>query len=242
MENWGISIIVPAYKSANHIGKCLFTIQKWSYNFNVEILVGVDKCEETLNWLKNNLCLLKSNIRVFYFNENVGPYVIRNSLVLYSKYDDLMFFDADDVMGTQMIGSTLLTLKTYDSIRYKYYNFIDGTDYFDFKNLTINNDFSHGVFGVKKKVFYELNGFQPWRCGADSEFKERSLAQCYTCCNYEIPVFYRRLHGSNLTMNSDTGINSPLRQKYREIMQTKRVNNDWSNPDKLQIFDNIEIK
>ena len=88
----------------------------------------------------------------------------------------------------------------------------------------------------------ELNGFQPWRCGADSEFKERSLSKCYTCCNYEIPVFYRRLHGNNLTMDSATGINSPLRKQYRGIMHSKRVENNWSNPEKLHISDNLEIK
>ena len=83
-----ISVIVPAYKATKFIDECLDSLK------GADILVGVDNCQETLDHL-----LTRTDIRLFFFEKNVGPYIIKNTLVDRARFDNILFFDADDVLA-----------------------------------------------------------------------------------------------------------------------------------------------
>jgi len=208
-----ISVIIPSYKAVKYIDECLNSIQ------GAEILVGVDNCQETLDYLKN-----RSGIRLFYFTENVGPYVIKNTLIDEASNEHILFFDSDDVLINGVIQRVDELLDTTDYVKLNYINFNNQSTT---NNQRIMND---AVIAINRSVFNNINGFQPWRCAADTEFCHRLECNIISCKSLDGLAYHRRLHGENLTMSKYTGYNSPLRETYiKYINQYKRVRK-WPNP------------
>jgi glycosyltransferase involved in cell wall biosynthesis len=197
--------------------------------------LGIDDCYNTLKFVTRCDIFLNKSIKIFFFPKNVGPYIIRNSLAKVAKYDNILFFDSDDVMMENMV-QTLLKNFQRDVLKFKFYNFNQGTDYRDLKNLKISKMFGLGVFISKKNVFLEMNGFFGWRCGADTEFCERYEGQGKTAELLDLPLFYRRYHDKNITKSSETGIGSMLRNMYGSIIVDNQINRKWENPKELNTF------
>ena len=118
-----ISIIIPAFNVSEHIGESLASINANLADTrclsDVEVLIGVDGCQKTYECVKH----LRN---VFYFSKKVGPYVIRNTLVDFAKNENILFFDADDVMDIEVIKNITDVLRESDYARLKYMNFADG--------------------------------------------------------------------------------------------------------------------
>ena len=206
-----VSIIIPAYKASKYIDECIDSINV----ANAEILVGVDGCEETYNHIKHL-------DNVFYFQKNVGPYVIKNTLVDVAKNENIIFFDADDVMVTEAIKDVVHALHRSDYVKLNYTNFQN-----KMKSGQIMND---AVVAIKKSVFNSLNGFYPWRCGADTEFGYRLAYNKLKEGKINKLCYYRRLHGENLTMRVETGHGSPIRSEYVNIINRNIRANHWPHP------------
>lgn len=205
-----ISVIIPAYKATKYIDECLASIK-----VDCEILIGVDACEETYNHVKHL-------DNVFYFTKNVGPYVIKNTLVDLAKYENILFFDADDVMAEGTLEKFNEAIQTKDYVKLNYINFTD-------KIKTSGQMMSDAVIGIKKSVINSLNGFYPWKCGADTEFEQRLKHKNFKHKVLEGVSYYRRLHGENLTMRKDTGYRSALRNEYINLI-AKNKREGWPNP------------
>ena len=206
-----VSIIIPAYKASKYIDECIDSLNV----VDVEVLIGVDGCEETYNHIKHL-------DNVFYFPKNVGPYVIKNTLVDIAKNENIIFFDSDDVMITEAIENILDALYRSDYVKLNYMNFQDRI-----KNGHVMND---AVVAIKKSVFDSLNGFYPWRCGADTEFAYRLQYNNLKEGKVDVLCYYRRLHGENLTMKAETGHGSPIRSEYVNIINRNIKANHWPNP------------
>ena len=100
----GVSVIISAYKASEFIEECLDSILEQQTNFDYEVLVGVDGCPDTLNKIKDILYKYKDfNFRFYYFEINVGKYLMVNSMAKESIYDNLAFFDVDDIMMNNFI-------------------------------------------------------------------------------------------------------------------------------------------
>ena len=218
----GISIIIPAYKASEYIEACLDSIR--CLTIPTEILVGVDNCDSTLI----KLIQIRGkypNLKIFRTTDSVGPYIIRNSLVDYIKYSNILFFDADDIMK----DSLFTMLSTYNNgssqIRFKYTNFkndenpVESTD-----NHSVT---AHGVFFIPAGSFKRVGGFQPWICGADTEFIKRCQANRLHIIEINQYVFYRRIHKASLTQNPETTHGSKIRNKHRAWIKQNR---DWHIP------------
>ena len=206
-----ISIIIPAYKATKYIDECIRSVNI----VGAEILIGVDGCEETYNHIKHM-------DNVFYFPKNVGPYVIKNTLVDIAKNNLIIFFDSDDVMVTASIENILDALYRSDYVKLNYTNFQDRV-----KPGPIMND---AVIAIKKDVFNSLNGFYPWKCGADTEFGYRLAYNKLKEGKVNELCYYRRLHGENLTMKKETGHGSPIRSEYVNIINRNIRAHHWPNP------------
>ena len=206
-----ISIIIPAYKATKYIDECLASIKG-----DCEILIGVDGCEKTYNYIKH----LEN---VYYFPKNVGPYIIRNTLSDIAKGDVIVFFDSDDVMVDGLLNIINERIQNVDYIPLNYINFQE-------KIKPSGHIMNDAVIAIKKNVLNQLNGFYPWRCGADTEFAHRLQHNNLKRGKLEDVSYYRRLHGENLTMKSETGHGSSIRNQYCNIINTKITNKSWPNP------------
>jgi hypothetical protein len=219
-----LSVIIPTYKNTQYIDECLNSIIESSQNESIEILVGIDACEETLKYIKTKS--YPDFIKFYYFNENLGPYIIKNSLTQITNSDKFLFFDSDDIMTKDTIREVIDGLKTYDVIRLRYQNYING-------KINGKDSFGEGVIGLTKNKFLELNGYEPWKVAADSDFNGRLYKSKPKIYHTKNVSFYYRQHQTSLTKRPDTGLGSQLRSSYWKLRKKK------GNPDKLNTKDFI---
>ena len=216
-NNKDLTIIIPTFKNVEYIDECLNSVINSSLNYNVEILVGIDGCEETLNYVLSKK--FPNIIKFYYFFKNEGPYLIKNTLSKISNSDYILFFDSDDVSLDIMVPTIIINKKNYKLIKPKYKNFGDKS--YGGKST----DFGEGVFGIKKDIFISMNGFEPWLCAADSDFMSRfyKSGENFLLHTKDI-LFNRRLHDKGLTSRKETGMSSKLRRDYIKLGNQKTGN------------------
>jgi glycosyltransferase involved in cell wall biosynthesis len=229
---YDLSIIVPTYNNIEYIDETINTILNSGKNYNIEILVGIDGCVNTLDYIKTKQ--YPNIVKFYYFYSNDGPYSIKNTLSKISSSEILIFFDSDDLMTDSTITETYNNLGIYDVVRFKHQEIIDG------KIKPENQSFHEGSFAIKKQLFLSMNGFEPWKCAADSDFMSRLYKKrTRMFFTKNISVYYRR-HSNSLTHRGDTGMSSKLRRNY--FMMSKRKSGD-GNPNILNVreFEHISI-
>jgi glycosyltransferase involved in cell wall biosynthesis len=214
-----ISIIVPTYNNIEYIDECLHSIVESSKDYEYEILVGIDHCEKTLSYVKGKE--FYGNIRFFYFEKNVGPYVIKNTLSKLSNCDILLFFDSDDIMCKTMVETIIRLQKNNDFVKPMSLDFKHGNNPY-IMNLKPTNTYGEGVFSIKKELFLSMNGFEGWRCAADSDFMGRLYKNKRTFNYTPEIVFYRRVHPESLTQQSGTNMSSSMRAKYASVSKNRQ--------------------
>ena len=214
VNEYDMTIIIPTYGNIEYIDECINSILKNSTRINVEILIGIDGCQKTLNHIKDRTYPI--NVRFYYFEKNVGPYIVKNSLSENSKSKFILFFDSDDIMVNNMVSKIYDDLNKFDCVKPMYIN--------QENNKLINDgskNWGEGVFAIKKDIFLIFNGFEPWRCAADSEFMNRLYRNHIKVNMTNEVLFHRRLHNNNLTVKQDTNYHSKLRSKYNSLSINK---------------------
>ena len=215
-----VSIIIPAYRASRFIHECLDSIKMQDYfkrNDSFEILVGVDGCRETWNRLKE-IAPNYRNLRRFWFSENRGPYVVRNTLAYKAEGEMLIFFDADDLMLQGLVGWTMQHKEIQQAvIRYAFINFFE-----DIPVRKIRYPKSCGIFGIRKDIFKELGGFKDWKCAADREFHVRAQYAGIRSIVSEHLLFHRRKHSGCITSQPEMSATSRMRQDYHKKIRSFR--------------------
>jgi hypothetical protein len=210
-----LSIIIATYQNTEFINECFNSISKAIKNFDVEILVGVDGCEESKRFFEINK--FPKDFKIYYFEENKGPYIIFNSLSRIVDSQNILFFASDDIMKDNMIDEILKGLSKFDCVKPHYSEFRDGQKYDSSQKKVL----SEGVFAIKKDVFHYMNGFEPWMCAADSDFMGRVYKSDVKVGSSNFITFYRRIHPKGLTSRPDTGMKSKLRAEYIKLSRSK---------------------
>jgi glycosyltransferase involved in cell wall biosynthesis len=218
-----VSIVIAAYKAQGFIEECLDSIEGQSYfkdNDEYEVLIGVDGCEETLNRIKE-ISHKYRNIRVFMNKENVGAYRTVNTLMGKANNDIILRFDADDVMKPTMLRRGMFYAVNNDVVQFGYDSFVNDINKAQAQKFRC----ADGCVFIKKEFFKKTGGFRAWECAADSEFlfRVRNHAKIH---KVRSRVFYRRVHGENLTRRADTAIGSPKRLAYRSQVRVYGVDED----------------
>ena len=216
----GLSIIVTAYKAKNFIKETLDSISNQTYfinNTNYEILIGVDGCEETLNYLYT-IMENYSNLKIFMMEKNYGTFITTNTIMSIAKYDNLIRFDSDDIMLPNLIEFVMKESENenIDSIKFLMEDF----------GLSTSIRYTFGQFLIKHWIFDYFGGFMPWVCAADQEFFDR-LKFIMTLKKIPIILMKRRVHDNNLTVNKKTTFGSDVRKwniKYIENISKKIKN------------------
>lgn len=213
-----LSIIISAYRVENFIEQALDSIfNQKNYNLDqVEVLVGIDGCQTTkqkLELIRNNYP--KFRLRIIYFHNNVGTYIVCNTLITIAKYNNIIRFDSDDIMTDKMLYTIMSQNTKYNVIKFSMMNFEDSNP-----NVTeIYKIASEGCRFFTKKLFMLVGGYMPWRHTADSEFNNRIMP--VTCELYiEEVLLKRRRHANALTKCNQTKIDSPERNAYRDKIMT----------------------
>lgn len=214
----GISVIIPTYDNIEFIDETLKSIYNSGKDFDYEILIGIDGCKKSLNYLKDKS--YPPNTKIYYFSKNKGPYLIKNTLSTLAKYDNLIFFDSDDMMEENMIGYCLNSLNKYQCVKPRLRNFriVDGK----MVNEEKRKNWGEGVFAIHKNIFDYYNGFEGWLVAADSDFMGRLYKNNISVELTQEILVLRRLHDKGLTSRPDTGLRSSLRSKYASISKSKK--------------------
>ena len=214
----GISVIIPTFDNIEFIDETLESIYNSGKDFDYEILIGIDGCKKSLDYLKDKS--YPSNTKIYYFSKNKGPYLIKNTLSTLAKYDNLIFFDSDDMMEENMIGYCLNSLNKYQCVKPRLNNFriINGK----IVNELGRKNWGEGVFAIHKKIFDYYNGFEGWLVAADSDFMGRLYKNNISVELTQEILVLRRLHNKGLTSRPDTGLRSSLRSKYASISKSKK--------------------
>lgn len=212
-----LSVIIPTFNNVEFLDELFDSFEKNKVNFPHEYLIGIDNCESTKQYIEEKK--FPENVFFFYFIENVGPYKIKNTLAEVAKYDNLFFFDSDDYMTESCLSEINKLIGKYECIKPKFINFKDTKDgrvYIDGNGLH-----GEGVFAIHKSVFLAMNGFEGWRCAADSDFMGRLYKLRRKINLTNLILFHRRIHGNSLTMSKETGYASEIRGKYFSISKNK---------------------
>lgn len=220
----GLSIIIATFGVCNYLDECIKSIMEQDVDYDFEILLGIDNCKDTLNHISGNS--LYENVRVFFFEENNGPFVVKNNLVSESKYENILFFDSDDILCNGSLNK--LNLNTLpDMILFRFKDFFND----DISNCSKFIKTAHGVLFIKKSIFLSLNGFENWRCGADTEFIKRFHWNGLKYTKIYNPFFMRRIHTKNLTVSEETKFGSSIRKYAADKINEKYSKKNWPNPE-----------
>jgi len=209
-KKYQLSILISTFENVEYLTECFNSIINTTKGFDIEILVGIDSCNKSLEFISSKN--YPDNFRFYFFEENNGPYVVFNTLSNIASSDYLLFFGSDDVMNQNMIGNILKRISFCDFIRSSYVEFKDGGK----RDPNGKRIYEGGVFTIKKQIFDHLNGFEPWKCEADSEFVVRLFKNNYKGIMSNNLDFYRRIHNKGLTSRPETGYNSKLRMSYKK--------------------------
>jgi glycosyltransferase involved in cell wall biosynthesis len=234
-NNFDITLVVPAFESYEFLEEFLESVKRAVKNYKVEVLIGIDSCQKTRNFVINKKLHIGNFFKFYFFDKNVGPYVVRNTLGNLSNSDNILFIDSDDILHEDIISKTIESLKVNDIIRYKFYNFNHSKDLKNFNTDKINQFHSIGQLGIRKNIFLSLNGFEPWSCAADSEFMMRETANKFKVKKTNEILYYRRRHENSITSRKETDYRSKIRSQYNQITDKKRKNNDIGKLKNLSI-------
>lgn len=215
MKN-GISVILTAWNTQEYIKECLDSIYKQSFfkNDNYEVILGIDACEKTLKKVKEILPEYP-NLKVFYFKENVGTYIISNTLATFAQYKYIFRFDTDDIMMPNAVKELYeyAEKNKTDMIRGQYRIFYASTG----KSVKTTK-LVHGQMFIKTETLLKFGGFRPFKCAADSELALR-LKKFIKIDFPKIEICLHRIHTSNLTVRNETGMESKYRKNIRAFFQ-----------------------
>lgn len=212
-----ISVLIPTYKNVEYLAELFLSIETNNFADDYEVLIGIDNCEETLEYVLSNK--FPDNFKFLFFKENYGPYIIKNTLYNLSKYNKIFYFDSDDIMLPKLLSEVDRLLEHYDCVKPKYLNFKDSPQGKVFEKES--NVFGEGVFGMKKETFELMNGFEGWRVAADSDFMGRYYKTNPKLLHTKEILFYRRLHPKSLTVNPETNYSSHIRHRYYQLSKNK---------------------
>lgn len=234
------SIIISAFQAQDFIKETIDSLLAQETHYQkIQILIGIDACKDTLYSLLTNP--LPENVSIYLFEQNVGPYPIFNTLVTLSKYDNIVFFGADDISTPNLIENFSKHIIKDTVIRWGCYKFINGDDYTNPKNTTYQSLPVGGCVGMTKDLFFSVNGYQKWRASADDEFNKRIHSQGKQLIDLDLPLFYYRQHKNSLSHHSSTTQGSVLRVTYRNLIDLKSVSKDFPNPIRLHTEPCIKV-
>ena len=210
-----VSVIMPAYRSAPYIAEAVQSAldQEMPSGWEVEVLIGVDGCPETLEAAKQVRKKQGSRVRLFAVDENGGKSPMLNFLVKKSDGDLLELLDSDDLTSRDRFVLQHDYLKRHPDVdlvgaQRKVFGLKEqdvASVREDPKKAAADGravvDFLQSTWCCKPRVWELVGGAcAKYRCGMDDELFYRMLAHpdIYIRGISRCVLFYRK-HGCQLT-------------------------------------------
>jgi glycosyltransferase involved in cell wall biosynthesis len=203
-----VTVIIPAYNAHKFIDNCIRSVisQRVPDGWAKRILVGIDGCDDTLNFMRNNHY---QNVDYYYSPKNVGAYKIRNSLIkiAYDCTDAFALFDSDDQMLTGYLEKSIRQIDSGSKFVMTAKYQCDAT-----MNI-IRSKFQHGgAMTFTREVIEKIGYFRDYRCAGDTDYMLRAGIYGINVDVISAPLYLRRLHNGALTRRSDTAYGSSYRK------------------------------
>jgi len=205
------TVIIPAYGVEKWINDCInaFKKQKPLDGWRYEIVVGIDGCEKTAKAIKTSY---------WWSPQNVGVYVMLNSLISVIDTDLYALFGADDIPFSNYLKTAIPVAEKYGFTKVRGIQCDENLNpYKKSKNKV------KGQSLFKKEVIEKLGGFYFYKTSCDTDFRNRAYIEGYDWKKaikmFDSPLFYRRNHKNSLTKSKKTGIKSEYRLNVKKKMK-----------------------
>ena len=214
-NNKKLAICITAYNAEDFILETIYSLnnQKLPDSWEILFYIGVDSCKNTAGILDKN------RISYYWSSENVGTYILTNSLLQKSAEDGcdaFLRFDSDDIAFENFIYNGIYHIEKSGYVRGFYQSFSG-------KNFPKNPQFSgkaHGVVFFNKNVLNLLGGYHGYRVSCDAWFNFRAEKSGFTSnVTYNKPCFFYRLHQKSLTKKPQTALRSDFRRDVERKLQ-----------------------
>jgi hypothetical protein len=209
-----VAVIIAAYQAqARWLVECIGSIEESAFQADVrlDIRVGVDGCQQTATYLDDLIT------PYWWSPVNVGPYVMRNSLIALAPADAFVAFDADDVMLTTYFSTVLPLLRPYALV---------GPSRLECdEHLTRieRKPYRHGVCAFRAELLGRLGGYKAERLAADVDFIARARTVGIVPHVTKESCYLRRRHSASLTHAVGTAKGSATREEARRRMERQRL-------------------
>jgi len=235
-QKYDLSIVVPTFENVEFLNSFLKSIDDAKKNLKIELMIGIDNCLKTKDYVWKNFEKFKDYITFYLFEKNVGPYIIRNTLAKNSQSYNLLFVDSDDIVDKELFNKVMESLKVNNIVRFKFYNFNNENDLKTIEESNIHHFHSIGQLGIHKNTFLEMNGYEDWICSADSEFKMREEKKGIKTKYLDDVLYYRRRHDKSLTTKPETNPMSNIRQTYYQMINNRRKIPNYKKISQITVF------
>lgn len=221
------SVLIPTYKNKDFLMDCVNSILSQKNNIDLEIFIGIDNCKQTLDHIYENKEFY-NNCKIFFFEENLGSYKVKNFLATQSNKSHLITFDSDDIL---LDGSLRRIDETQNCPIYflGYQNFKEGS--LPNKPKRDLKIISESIFSIEREIFLKHGGYMPWRIGADSEFKLRMSSKEYKIQESMNIDFFRRIHKNNTISNTEYGFGSKNRSRIFKLISGRINSGNFPDPE-----------
>lgn len=199
------AVIVSAWKATRYVWETLESIkaqlarERWEYSLRL----GVDGCEETSRYL------LRLGVPHWWSSRNVGPYIMRNSLIGLEPATAYAIFDADDTMRPEYLRELLAWIGP-TGIAGAGRTQVDDQG----KLLKRRTKYRSGVCVITHRAWTELGGYRPWPMAADHDLIKRAGKLGIPVRAVAKALYVRRVHPASLTQRKDTGFKSQQRLEF----------------------------
>jgi glycosyltransferase involved in cell wall biosynthesis len=203
-----ISIIIPTFNRAFSLNNAIESVQAQTCENWELILIDDGSVDETPELVKKYL----SDDRIKYFyQENMGVSVARNSGAKLASGDYLIFLDSDDIFFPDLIKNIYeAEFYKYDLICWQVLKNIDGKEkiwkpkQLDGMYNNIKATFLAGSICFKKSIFLQAGGYDPkMSFGENYEFGMRLCEQAnLKINNINKPLLYYEIQTQNRSSNS----------------------------------------
>jgi glycosyltransferase involved in cell wall biosynthesis len=217
-----LAIIITAYNSSKFILETLKSLnnQTLPKGWQTKFYIGVDNCKDTSTILDQN------KISYFLSSENVGTYILTNSLLEKAKTDNcdiFLRFDSDDLANENFLYYGIKHSLNYNIVRNYFKKFYDDSTFREKQKLRK----SYGSVFFTKKLLEDIGGYHHYRVSCDKFFYLRAVSIGYDKePEINFPIYWYRIHNGSLTQKKETGMNSKFRSKVEKKMKKSIENGE----------------
>lgn len=218
-----LALLISAYKADRNLIDIIdkFHNQKLPRGWELKLYIGVDGCKNTYKLLKEN------NINFYYSSNNVGTYVIINSLIDKAKkfnHDMYARFDADDIPSKNYLYNGIKKCQKLKFTRAHY----------RWKNHPTNSSkektLAWGIVFFNKEVLSKVGGYSEYKVSGDHDFALRlknlgydgDFQNIFYLKFFKKPIFTRIYSSSSLSADKNTRHGSPYRDSIIQQLEKDR--------------------